>query len=126
MDFRKITRNMEIRKQAEEAAQLLKEEYLEDLTEEEQDRFWSNLFDKASGLLNSIPEPDHPLTYEQAMEWAGRAKIPFGKHQGKRVIDVPASYLDWLEGQPDFRRELRAYTGSRYYQQQHSKGLVEE
>lgn len=26
--------------------------------------------------------------------------FPFGKHKGKRMQDVPSSYLDWLAGQP--------------------------
>ena len=26
--------------------------------------------------------------------------MPFGKHEGVKMRDVPASYLDWLRGQP--------------------------
>ncbi len=26
--------------------------------------------------------------------------FPFGKHKGKPMKDVPASYLKWLDGQP--------------------------
>lgn len=33
-----------------------------------------------------------------------KSKIPFGKHKGERLIDVPASYLLWLETQ-DFVAE---------------------
>lgn len=25
--------------------------------------------------------------------------MPFGKHKGERLIDVPSEYLDWLRGQ---------------------------
>lgn len=25
--------------------------------------------------------------------------IPFGKHKGQKIGEVPASYLDWLSGQ---------------------------
>ena len=28
-------------------------------------------------------------------------RMPFGKHQGKKLQDVPAEYLDWLIGEPD-------------------------
>lgn len=28
-------------------------------------------------------------------------EMPFGKHQGKRLIDVPSAYLIWWYGQPE-------------------------
>jgi Putative quorum-sensing-regulated virulence factor len=39
-------------------------------------------------------------------------EMPFGKHKGEKLGDVPASYLLWLADQPDVKRkypELYAY-----------------
>lgn len=38
-------------------------------------------------------------------------RIPFGKYQGTRIGDVPASYLIWLleQGGPDRHPEIRDY-----------------
>jgi hypothetical protein len=37
--------------------------------------------------------------------------FPFGKYKGQRMEDVPASYLDWFDGQPwaDSWPEVREY-----------------
>lgn len=41
--------------------------------------------------------------------------MPFGKHKGEKLGDVPASYLLWLGDQPDIKKrhpELWAYIDS--------------
>lgn len=41
--------------------------------------------------------------------------MPFGKHKGEKLGDVPASYLLWLGDQPDVKQrhpELYAYIES--------------
>lgn len=35
--------------------------------------------------------------------------MPFGKHKGKRMADVPASYLAWLRGQNCENRAVMGY-----------------
>ena len=37
--------------------------------------------------------------------------MPFGKHRGKRMEDVPAGYLDWVHGQDwiDEWPDVKAY-----------------
>ena len=34
-------------------------------------------------------------------------KIPFGKHKGMTIKNVPAAYLRWLAGLPDLSDDLR-------------------
>lgn len=34
-------------------------------------------------------------------------RMPFGKHEGWRLSDVPSDYLDWLAGEPWVRPYLR-------------------
>lgn len=33
--------------------------------------------------------------------------LPFGKHKGQKVSDVPVEYLDWLIGQSWLNADLR-------------------
>jgi uncharacterized protein (DUF3820 family) len=44
-------------------------------------------------------------------EYTDETLMPFGQHKGKKLIDVPAKYLLWLEG--ELRRgdwtDLQAY-----------------
>jgi hypothetical protein len=34
--------------------------------------------------------------------------MPFGKHKGRNVTDLPDSYIDWLKGLEDLREPLRS------------------
>lgn len=34
-------------------------------------------------------------------------KLPFGKHKGEAIEDVPLAYLKWLEERDDLRPDLR-------------------
>jgi uncharacterized protein (DUF3820 family) len=52
-----------------------------------------------------------PMTNAESREF-GDERMPFGKHSGQRIDEVPREYLDWLDGQPDFRRELARYLRS--------------
>lgn len=36
---------------------------------------------------------------EVIMQLTDRDLMPFGKHKGKPMADVPAEYLDWLDGE---------------------------
>jgi hypothetical protein len=44
-------------------------------------------------------------------EYTDETPMPFGMHRGKKLIDVPASYLIYIEGQlkRDDWRELQQY-----------------
>lgn len=45
------------------------------------------------------------------MKLTDESKFPFGTHKGKRMDEVPASYLDWL----DDRAWLDAYPDVKRY-----------
>jgi uncharacterized protein (DUF3820 family) len=40
--------------------------------------------------------------------------MPFGKHKGKRISELPADYLDWLRVQPGLPGELAAAIEQRF------------
>ena len=40
------------------------------------------------------------LPFKLDQDSAGDFEMPFGKHKGKRLADVPSDYLDWLISQP--------------------------
>ena len=44
--------------------------------------------------MHENPASDHKELIELAA-----ARMPFGKYQGRRLIDLPESYLVWLSGQ---------------------------
>ena len=39
--------------------------------------------------------------------------MPFGQHMDTLIGEVPIDYLEWLDEQPDFRRELNRYLRGR-------------
>lgn len=49
-------------------------------------------------------------------EYTDDTLMPFGKYQGKKLEDVPASYLLWLEGElrRDYWRDLQRYIKDNY------------
>lgn len=53
---------------------------------------------------------------DQDLTDIGCREMPFGKHKGERIGDIPLSYLDWLMWQDWFRgkfgglyRDLKVY-----------------
>lgn len=44
---------------------------------------------------------NHPMTDND--------KMPFGKYEGKSMIEVPASYLLWLHEKGCFNHDVRKY-----------------
>lgn len=68
-------------------------------------------------ILDCLPEkksrkdPDEPMSNEEASRF-GKSKMPFGKHVDKTIDETPMDYLEWLDAQPDFRRQLRRYLES--------------
>ena len=53
-------------------------------------------------------------------------KMPFGDHKGKEIGSVPASYLDWLVGQPWIKKWGRVYTYIKENREAIDKELEEE
>ncbi len=54
---------------------------------------------------------DAPMTDEEAARFELNY-MPFGMHADKWIRDVPRIYLEWLECEPDFRRQLNRYLRS--------------
>jgi len=52
-----------------------------------------------------------PFTDEQARHW-GRTRIPFGKHEGTPIDEIPLDYLEHLAEPTEFIRHLRRYLAS--------------
>jgi hypothetical protein len=52
-----------------------------------------------------------PFTDAQARAW-GATRIQFGMHAGKRIDEIPLSYLEKLAEPNDFVRHLRRYLAS--------------
>ena len=56
------------------------------------------------------PGPE-PFSDAQARAW-GATRMPFGKHQGARIDEVPLEYLELLAAPNDFTLHLRRYLAS--------------
>lgn len=117
-----IRRNKAIREKAAELKSLVDSE-ISELDDKGRSRFWDELFSLVVGRSGSqAKEAEDALSYDDARVWARATRMPFGKHQGEQVLDVPPSYFEWLEQQPDFRRQLGRYLRSSYYRDVHAKG----
>lgn len=105
----KLSENINARKAAEAFAKLADEE-----AEIHGARFWWNLQEL---LIEKFPTPQRelagqarPMTDAEAKSF-GAEKIPFGKFSGRRIDDVPLSYLHWYADQ-SFQDDLRKYLDS--------------
>lgn len=78
--------------------------------------FWRRLLENVCAVL---PPEYHPtrvvekgplaaMTDEEARAFE-RETVPFGKYLGDLVGNVPLSYFDWLEGERDFRQDVKRY-----------------
>lgn len=78
--------------------------------------YWQRLLKNICAVL---PPECHPTRVVEKGPWAAmtteernafeKEAVPFGKWDGVRVADVPLSYFDWLDAQPDFRRKVNRY-----------------
>lgn len=66
---------------------------------------------KRFGTITREVVSEEPMSYDSSLAFE-RQVMPFGKHAGESIKDVPMDYLLWLECEPDFRRELRRYLRS--------------
>lgn len=121
VDFKKISRNMDIRKMAEQAKVLI-DEFLDEnkLTDEEKERAWKNILNNVFGHEDSADKVSpSPMTYDEARRYYHNTTIDFGKHKGKKIDEIPFSYLEWLDNQPDFRRDLHRFLTSSFVKSQY-------
>lgn len=72
------------------------------LTPGGREHFWRIVRDECAKQLpppaSDARQPD-PMSPAEVSRFA-RVTMPFGKHQGKAIDQVPLRYLDWLVGQP--------------------------
>jgi len=117
-DFNKLRRNVKLRHFAKELRELIDEELTAaGITKDaEVKRVWRNLLDGIFKIEQATQKVGlTPMSYEEARRWARTTECPFRPHKGKKVIDVPRGFFEWLDAQPDFRRELFRYMQSEYY-----------
>jgi len=94
-------------------------------------RFWKVIEKMAAQEVGDDPpdvtgDSDGKMSYEEARGLESTLVVPFGKHNGKLLKDVPLDYFFWLDSQPDFRRHLRRYLASDLIQQEDIiKGEIE-
>lgn len=75
---------------------------------------WSREFREAfAEYVSSIfiePEPESANRKEPPIEQLREISMPFGKHAGETLRNVPLSYLEWLVREnEEFYGQLRAY-----------------
>jgi hypothetical protein len=79
--------------------------------------FWEELRQRAfpnypaASATPAVRAPAEPFTDAQAKAW-GSSRIQFGIHRGKRIDEIPISYLEKLVDPNDFTRHLRRYLAS--------------
>jgi hypothetical protein len=115
-----IQDNIKAREAAETALEFVTEAAAT-VNESCRQRYWSQLL---SFVCDQVPDELHPKRVvlkqppytDGEAKWFGGTTMPFGEHRGKRVDEVPMSYLLWLDKQPDFRIEMKRYLASKRLQ----------
>lgn len=95
-------------------------EALLELAGEQPERYWRTLVELATAKLPKVEDPPILFGPKAAMNDAQAAKfereeMPFGKHQGELIADVPPRYLLWLT-ESEFTATMRRYLGSDRFQ----------
>jgi len=97
-----------------------------DLSPDGKRKYFEALRHALDGLLGiEKTAPTKPATAakgwtdQQALKWSKETTMPFGKYAGERICDVPADYLEFLDGLPDFRQDLGRYLATEHYQRHH-------
>jgi len=95
-------------------------EALVDLAGEQPPRFWETLRDMSLAKLPPVPAPidRHPPMDESAALRFERGVMPYGKHAGERIDEVPCDYLIFLTEGDEFSQQLRRYVKSRLLMKQ--------
>lgn len=126
VDFKKVSEsikaNIEARKKAAEMKTLLDEE-ISEFSDSQKSRFWDDLFELVTGKFDreGIESSRDAMSYDEAMKFAHTEMI-MGKHKGKRILDIPPDYFEWMASQPDYRKVLNRYLKSSYYRDVHERG----
>jgi uncharacterized protein (DUF3820 family) len=64
--------------------------------------------------VERAPRGPRPMTDSEASAFEAR-RMPWGKHKGKRIDEVPIDYLQWMLDQPDtFKVEIKQYLESEW------------
>ena len=111
---KKLERNVEDRKQAEE---IFRE--ISDLVGEQSDHFWKVLAD----LINVKMAPkqqQEPITKQKAMsdrmaKAFEESLMPWGKYKGKPIGEVPTEYLVFFVEEDRFKERLARYIKSNVF-----------
>lgn len=113
-----LAKNVEIGKRVQEIVVFLVGEAGE-YSEEDKARFWLRLLAEMEKLTVKMIPPTKPksdrMSYKEATEFED-ISMPFGQHTGKKVRDVPASYLGWLASQESFSDKVIRYVRSSKFQ----------
>lgn len=119
-----ITARVEARTMADECHQLAIEESIR-FPDDVALAFWQRML---ANVLERLPRNTHPIrivergplaamTDEEAKAF-GSEVVPFGKWASWRVDSCPMDWLDWLDAQPDFRRQVNRYLRSERVQRE--------
>lgn len=79
--------------------------------------FWALLATMADAKLPRAPqtvEHNPPMTEQEAIRFEAD-EIPFGKHKGTQVGEVPVDYLLWMTEGNEFDKALRRYVRSKRF-----------
>lgn len=71
--------------------------------------------------LFGSPKQDIPgaMDYDTARAFYHNQVMEFGKFKGQKLDEIDFSYLEWLDSQPDFRRDLTRFMSSEFVRNQH-------
>jgi len=114
----RIKAKVAMREAANELADLGEEEFNEnmkvDVPQDVALEFWNTLGKRVDKHRTDLPlrkelvERDPPMTTAEVRQFE-RQIMTFGMHKGMAVSDVSLEYFDWLDTEPDFRRQLNRY-----------------
>ena len=118
IDEHTITAKVETRNAADTIHRLACDEALNH-TNEACLAFWKRILENVCAVL---PPEFHPTRIvehgplapmgDTESKFFGAQPMPFGTHQNKRVDEVPMDYMEWLDREPDFRKQLNRYLRS--------------
>jgi len=120
---KKIKRGRQIDLSAMEFKDLIEGEFKQkEMTESERTRFWKKLLDDIwQSWGTSERSAMMPMEYKEAQTFYRTHELSFGKYKGRKLIDIPPDYLEWLDAQPDFRRDLHRFLCSQYWKTTHGQ-----
>jgi hypothetical protein len=114
MEANVITERQKARELARECAELCVDSALE-VIPEARAMFWQELLKIIPAAPAPVAPPSRaaiePFSDHQARCF-GASKMPFGKHQGQRIDEVPIDYLAMLAEGNEWTQSLRRYLAS--------------